>query len=160
MEDEGDNDIETELRYEKLTADEVKGLLPKINANDSLETLYLDGLDLPVKELKGTATELGLAGKALGHISAIVIGYLISRNTVLKSLDLHTNVIGDEGAKAMADALSGNTSLTSLNLGYNSIGDEGAKAMADALRGNTSLTSLDLKLNYICLLYTSDAADD
>jgi Leucine-rich repeat (LRR) protein len=46
-------------------------------------------------------------------------------------------------------ALLGNTSLTSLDLCNNNIGDEGAKALADALLKNTSLTSLDLGHNNI-----------
>jgi internalin A len=63
--------------------------------------------------------------------------------TSLTSLNLSSNSIGEEGAKAIAQSL---TSLTSLDLSNNSIGDEGAKAIAQSL---TSLTSLDLSNNSI-----------
>ena len=37
--------------------------------------------------------------------------------------------------------------MTTLNLGYNSIGDDGAKAIAEALKVNPVLTKLDLRYN-------------
>jgi hypothetical protein len=43
--------------------------------------------------------------------------------------------VGDEGAKALAQ----NTILTSLNLRNNQVGDEGKKALEDLKRRNPSL---------------------
>ena len=57
------------------------------------------------------------------------------------------NDIGDEGAKAIAEALKVNPVLTTLWLGANSIGADGAKAIAEALKVNPVLTKLDLKYN-------------
>ena len=70
------------------------------------------------------------------------------------------NEIGDEGAKAIAQALERNTSLQEIHLEGmchaamcdsantdNAIGVEGLSAMAQALQRNTSLQHLDLDLD-------------
>jgi len=57
---------------------------------------------------------------------------------------LKSQIIGDEGATALAEALAKNKTLTSLNLRENEIGDERAKALAAALGENKTLTRLDL----------------
>ena len=77
------------------------------------------------------------------------LSFSIASNTVLKSLDLSLNNIGEEGAKTIAKALeSGTAPLTSLNVSKNSIGAEGAKAIATVL-GRVVLKSLDLAHNSI-----------
>ena len=40
-------------------------------------------------------------------------------------IDIHINNIGDEGAKAIAQALTYNNTLTYINIWNNKIGDEG-----------------------------------
>ena len=52
-------------------------------------SLRLDGGALPIKELKGDepVESIDLSDKNLGSLSAIVIGNLISSNTVTKSLE-------------------------------------------------------------------------
>uniref|UniRef100_A0A0G4HKE0 Uncharacterized protein n=1 Tax=Chromera velia CCMP2878 TaxID=1169474 RepID=A0A0G4HKE0_9ALVE len=71
----------------------------------------------------------------------------------LQTLNLSTNKIGDEGAKALAEALRARAlpSLQSLNLSTNKIGDEGVKALAKVLKQTTLpfLQSLDLSDNEI-----------
>jgi Ran GTPase-activating protein (RanGAP) involved in mRNA processing and transport len=75
------------------------------------------------------------------------------------------NQIGDEGAKALAEALKTNETITTVNLSGvrvvcgvswlrltfhwmrlqgNPIGDEGAKALAEALKTNKSVTNIYL----------------
>ncbi len=54
-------------------------------------------------------------------------------NAVLTTLVLNSNNIGDEGAKAIAEALKVNAVLTELHLYHNNISDDGAKAIAEAL---------------------------
>jgi hypothetical protein len=49
---------------------------------------------------------------------------------------LGRNHIGDEGAKAIAEALKVNPVLTSLDLRANIIGVDGAKAIAEVLKVN------------------------
>ena len=45
---------------------------------------------------------------------------------------------------AIAEALKVNTVMTTLDLKANSIGDDGAKAIAEALYVNTVMTTVDL----------------
>ena len=52
--------------------------------------------------------------------------------------------IGDEGAKALAEALKVNATVEDLYLDGCGIGDDGAAAIAEALRSNTTLTELIL----------------
>ncbi len=65
----------------------------------------------------------------------------------MTSVDLWFNSIGDDGAKAIAEALKVNAVLTKLELDFNSFGDDGAKAIAEALKVNAVLTKLDLENN-------------
>ena len=50
---------------------------------------------------------------------------------------LNANEIGDDGAKAIAEALKVNAVLTKLNLKFNDMGDAGNKALRDAVRGRS-----------------------
>ena len=59
----------------------------------------------------------------------------------------HNKEIGDEGAKALAEALKVNTTVKELHLNECGIGDDGAAALAEALCCNTSLTKLIIILN-------------
>ena len=68
----------------------------------------------------------------------------------LAFLNLSSNSIGSNGAKALADALKNCTHLTSLNLSSNLMGDVGVVELADnPLRNSMYLTSLDLSRNSI-----------
>ena len=58
-------------------------------------------------------------------------------NWVLTVLDLQVNQIGDEGAKAIAEALKVNAVLTNLWLGNNNLGDAGKTAVQDAVKGRS-----------------------
>ena len=54
---------------------------------------------------------------------------------VLTSLDLGGNrLIGDDGAKAIAEALKVNPVLTKLDLMYNNLGEAGKQAVRDAVK--------------------------
>ena len=64
-------------------------------------------------------------------------------------MQLSDNDIGNDGAKAIADALKDIHSLEKLDLSRNKIGDDGAKAIADALKDNHTLKSLFLFSNVI-----------
>ncbi len=58
-------------------------------------------------------------------------------NRVLTSVDLQLNSIGDDGAKAIAEALKVNAVLTNLDICFNRMGDAGEKAVQDAVRGRS-----------------------
>ena len=55
--------------------------------------------------------------------------------------------MGDDGARAIADALRVNSTLRDLRLGGNGVIDDGARAIADALRVNSTLQTLGLESN-------------
>jgi hypothetical protein len=70
-------------------------------------------------------------------------------NQNLKSLDLVSNHIGDDGALELAVALRQNNTLELLDLGWNQIGSHGASALSDALVANGALKDLNLLCNSI-----------
>ena len=82
-------------------------------------------------------SSLNLASNNIGDEGARALASL----TGLTSLNLWNNNIGDEGGRALASL----TGLTLLILGFNSVGDEGARALASL----TGLTSLNLYSNNI-----------
>ena len=72
---------------------------------------------------------------------------LLSKMTGLKSLNLHDNNIGSEGASAIAQS-EHMKQLTLLDIGWNNIGDDGASAIAQS-EHMKQLTSLNLSDNNI-----------
>ena len=52
----------------------------------------------------------------------------------MTNLRLDGNSIGDDGAKAIAEALKVNAVLTELNLENNNLGDAGEKAVREAVK--------------------------
>ncbi|MGH9344386.1 MAG: hypothetical protein ACRD19_11575 [Terriglobia bacterium] len=78
-----------------------------------------------------------------------VISRLEKDDPTLVTLTFEGQRLGDEGARALAQALKVNRTLTALNLAGNRIEDSGARALADALKSNKTLVSLDLSTNGI-----------
>ncbi|CAF3348954.1 unnamed protein product [Rotaria sp. Silwood2] len=76
----------------------------------------------------------------------------------LKSLNLRSNQIGNQGAQYLATGLRSNKTLKTLDLYKNRIGDEGAQALADALITNTTCNSLNLDSNLTTYCVTVGAA--
>jgi len=59
------------------------------------------------------------------------------------------NMVGDEGAKVIAEMLKENHSLKDLHLFDDQIGDKGALALEKALKTNKTLQFMDLSQNKI-----------
>ena len=96
------------------------------------------------------ASEIVLIDKGLTAHDATVVAEILKSNTSVTVVWLADNKeIGDEGAKALAEALKVNATVEELNLYDCGIGDDGAAAIAEALRSNTSLTYLGLYDNGI-----------
>ncbi|KAL9642522.1 hypothetical protein ABK040_011089 [Willaertia magna] len=70
-------------------------------------------------------------------------------SSVIVSLDLSCNAIGDSGANSLARMIRINQTLKLLKLSSNSITEKGAADLADALKENKSLCTLDISLNSI-----------
>ena len=96
------------------------------------------------------ASEIELFDKGLTAHDATVVAEILKSNTSVTRVYLGGNKeIGDEGAKALAEALKVNATVEVLDLDGCGIGDDGAAAIAEALRSNTSLTVLYLSGNGI-----------
>merc|ERR1712167_461891 len=76
----------------------------------------------------GKVEELNLTSNKISAEGAKALAQALKVNTVLQGLNLDSNTISDEGSKALAEALKVNTALQKLDLGDNKISDEGAKA--------------------------------
>jgi Ran GTPase-activating protein (RanGAP) involved in mRNA processing and transport len=131
----------------------IVGVAAQQLAAAALGSLSLEVLSgVPIKELReDKLTELNLSSMGLGPTEGIVLAELIKFSAVVTTLVLGSflfgNNIGDEGAKAIAEALKVNVVVTKLWLNNNKIGDDGAKAIAEALKVNAVLTKLYLQYN-------------
>ena len=74
--------------------------------------------------------------KIFPNLEATGLG-VFNRFRVLTNLELSWNKIGDEGAKAIAEALKVNAVVTKLWLGNNNMGDAGKQAVQDAVKGRS-----------------------
>ena len=92
----------------------------------------------------------------IGPEEAQHLAQAVCVNTSVKTLKVRGNLLGDEGAKALAEMLGGNgaessgtvnTTLEHVDLRFCSIGPVGAQHLAQALRVNTSVKTLDLSYN-------------
>ncbi|AYV82396.1 MAG: hypothetical protein Homavirus44_3 [Homavirus sp.] len=91
-------------------------------------------------------TTLNLISCEMDDIEHIVTA--MHHNWSLRSLNLNTNLVHDEGCTMLAQMLELNTTLKELCLYNNHITNQGAKRLGAALRKNSSLTTLDLEDNY------------
>lgn len=94
-------------------------------------------------------TDIVLENHEFGPAGAKEIGYFLSTNDTITSIDFAENVIGTRGAEDLFLALATNNTLTSINLRLCDIGDEGAEALASLLKTNTSLRTINLSNNSI-----------
>lgn len=93
---------------------------------------------------------LDVSQRAITDEGAKMIASALHNNTGLKKLVLWSNLIGDQGALALADALKHNvTTLEYLDLSNNLIGDVGALALGEALETYPHMIELDLRGNMI-----------
>jgi len=69
--------------------------------------------------------------------------------TNVRSLNLRSNHLQNEGAHALAVVLGRNVTMETLNVSLNQIGDDGAGAIGRALKENTTLKQLTLEGNRI-----------
>ncbi|CAJ1344847.1 unnamed protein product, partial [Effrenium voratum] len=94
--------------------------------------------------------ELDLSDNFLGPKAVAKVIHCVRDN--LEILDLSRNRLGDEGAKAIADAFKGpaaGQSLAVLRLRANGIGNEGGEALAEALMSVTSMLEFDFAENQV-----------
>ncbi len=85
----------------------------------------------------------------IGVNGAIALAEALKENHSITDVDLSRNLIGVNGAIALAEAIKINKSITSISLSNNNISDEGAIALAEAIKINKSITSISLSNNNI-----------
>ncbi|KJE94948.1 hypothetical protein CAOG_08896 [Capsaspora owczarzaki ATCC 30864] len=100
-------------------------------------------------KVKSASGLLNLDENQIGDNEARAIAEALKVNKTLTELHLYTNRIGDAGAKAIAEALKVNKTMTLLHLQQNHIGNAGTHAIAEALKANTRLRELFLSENQI-----------
>lgn len=108
---------------------------------------------LPDLELHDESRGGRVAGGKVDPEGAMHIACALRLNTVLTSLNLGDNCLGDEGAAHLATALASNRTLTELNLAGNGLSDAGADLLAAMLETNRVLATIDIGGNAL-----SDAA--
>ncbi|GAA3919619.1 gala protein [Actinoplanes auranticolor] len=99
----------------------------------------------------GVALTLGLGGNGLSPAGTAALARHLGAWTALdlarppseRSLGAHGNVVGDEGAYALADALAG-ARLQRLDLRRTEIGGRGARRLVAAVQGHPTLAYLGL----------------
>jgi hypothetical protein len=94
-------------------------------------------------------TRLNFSRHEIGDDGAKALAEALKVNNTITKLNLWNNNIDDVGAIALARILEKNEIITELDLSYNSIGDVGAKAIAEALKENKIITKLYLDGNAI-----------
>jgi hypothetical protein len=94
-----------------------------------------------------TILKLGKNNFGLQGLRSIALLLRNSPTCCLKSLDLRSNNVGNEGATILADALSENRTLLYLYLNCNHLDNRGVARLAAALKHNQHLRTLDLQRN-------------
>ncbi len=97
--------------------------------------------------VSGSLAYLQLSSNKIGVEGAKAIAAGVAASGSLAHLDLRWSQIGDEGAKAIAAAVAASGSLAHLDLGVNNIGVEGAQAIAAAVAASGSLTLKTLEVD-------------
>ena len=130
------------LGWNKIRDEGVGYLADMLVVNDVLEELDIG---------HNYAVEIrDFSQRAITNLGAKRIASALHNNTSLKKLVLWSNLIGDEGAIALADALKHNvTKLEYLDLSNNLIGDTGALALGEALETYSHMIELNLRGNNI-----------
>jgi Ran GTPase-activating protein (RanGAP) involved in mRNA processing and transport len=135
----------TSLKHLSLDGNTVSDKIS--SAIDKVVTANWKGLRLLHAKEELDLSFKGKDAKAVNDEDATYMAKELADNSVVTTLLLTSNKIGDAGSAAIATALVQNQTLTTLGLDGNRIGDAGSLAVAAALQNNSSLTSLDLSGN-------------
>lgn len=92
---------------------------------------------------------LNLESSSIRDEGAVELAAALESNTILTHLSLDSNPIDTAGAQAIAKALTRNVALTEIRLARTNFGADGFCALADSLTSNTTLTGLMLSSAFI-----------
>jgi len=74
----------------------------------------------------------------------VALEHALSQNKTLTTLDLHNNLIGNAGAKSLAQVILNNTGLKKLVLSNNRFGNAGIESIGHLLQWNETLRIVDV----------------
>ena len=118
------------MSYNQLGSEGVTYVAEALKLNGTLNCLYLRNTNCDNEGVAALADML--------HSNKTLTKLFISNENLIGGL----NIIGKNGAVALASALQVNNSLKELHLTCNCIKDEGLKCLKEALLVNTTLESL------------------
>ena len=75
------------------------------------------------------------------------IAELLNNTSIVHTLTMNCNPLGDKGLQSISKSLKKNTSLTVLSVGKCNISDTGVASLAEALKVNTTLKRLNIDDN-------------
>ena len=127
---------QTRREKDKATIDGFVEAMPggfeKLNATI---TKAIQAAAAPLAE-QFSASQIALYEKGLTAHDAVVVAEILKSNTSVTEVKLSLNKeIGDEGAKALAEALKVNTTVKKLLLANCGIGEQGEQLLRDAVAG-------------------------
>jgi Ran GTPase-activating protein (RanGAP) involved in mRNA processing and transport len=128
-----------------------------LNTSSRLVTLKLDGnrignngaacICAAIEHNNTVLTTLTISSNHIGEAGSKSVGSMLAVHRSLTRLDIANNILGDAGVASLAAGLGLNSVLIALALSGNNIGDDGMEHLNYALMHNTCLTSLDLTSN-------------
>ncbi|CAF4520499.1 unnamed protein product, partial [Didymodactylos carnosus] len=122
----------------------------KSSVSETYPTKLSKEVDEIIEKLRSNdTTTLNIDSNNILAEGAKAIAEALKTNQTLTTLLIQRNNISAEGAKAIAEALKTNQTLTHLYMDMNNISAEGAKAIAEALKTNQTLTTLGINNNNI-----------
>ena len=154
-----------------------KYVAPRRSAEEEQEERALLGLGhVLLADITANRLEVvSVPGRCLDEQAAAALSYAVSKSSIVHTLDVSANYVGDEGARVLSRALGACPSLMALDasdndvgpsggielargvrdahrlqhlyLSFNALGVGGALAMAAAVAHSTTLLTLDLSFN-------------
>ena len=94
-----------------------------VREHPALTTFNVDGVALPVTQVRGGTARLDVGEWALGPLSGYAIGAIATKSTNLTEIDLKHNALGAPGAAAVVKGLI-EAPVKTLNISHNNIAPE------------------------------------
>ena len=134
-------------------------VLLSAETTESLTVMYLGGVDINARGIEALSEWIGLdscsikslfiRSTSMGDEGAKAIADALETNTSLRDLSLTASLITATGATSLGRALIQNETLARLNLAHNRISHEGLIALAKGAQQSVALTSLNASSNKI-----------
>eukprot|EP01127_Copromyxa_protea_P012753 TRINITY_DN3343_c0_g2_i1.p1 TRINITY_DN3343_c0_g2~~TRINITY_DN3343_c0_g2_i1.p1 ORF type:complete len:796 (+),score=176.24 TRINITY_DN3343_c0_g2_i1:42-2429(+) len=141
-----------------LEDDSASDILEALAENTSVTSLFLDGNELEAKSFlrlndmlqrNKTLKHLSINYVMLGDLGARTVAEGFAKNNTVKALSASGNDLEESGMEGLIEGLKHNTTITTLILKENTISDSGCEVLQKFMSTNKSITYLDISNNYI-----------